>query len=494
MEELAIRLRLEGGEGVRNQLDSLGAGFDTLIQLVGVLTAAVAGFMALSFADELLSIEKRLKSLTGSAEEASKILSDTINIAKRSKFETTDVAEFATLLRSAGVSGAELNRQVKALLDLTAGLGIRREDFANFMFNLLQIKSGAAGLQDIKQMFRAAPGIGRLIGQQLGAGRAMTVDELAALMRGEGGERFFQRLIEAGESLSGAAEDLTPLESLANLMESIKIAFLPATKRIGFLLKVFAEGLTRVINILGMLNEKTQGWFTTLGFVGFFYVVLYSLFFLFRAIFRYLKLWYQAAMHSPSPGIGSIALWLGIIGKALRAVAINFLWFLVNLDLRTVLLKSLRQLRAWWLWIRAGIATGLVQPQLLALLNWLKKPMIPILILSILSSFLPRSIADAIQAALTGATVGGLIGSLIPAIGNVAGAIIGGVLGLLYYLIWGRDGDSAASRTAQNTARMTRILEDIRVQLVGGGPGASAFRTRFESEMAVRKALAGEPI
>jgi len=72
----------------------------------------------------------------------------------------------------------------------------------------------------------------------------------------------------------------------------------------------------------------------------------------------------------------------------------------------------------------------------------------------------------------------------------VVGGIIGSLVGLYQLLSGGSEQQQRAAdaqqQTAQNTARMAAALEDLRIQLVGGGNRARSAATRYEVEAYLR--------
>jgi phage tail tape-measure protein len=97
-------------------------------------------------------------------------------------------------------------------------------------------------------------------------------------------------------------------------------------------------------------------------------------------------------------------------------------------------------------------------------------------------------------AASIGVGIGAIIGSIIPGIGTAIGSVVGGIIGSLvglYQLLSGSSEQQqraadAQQQTAQNTARMAAALEDLRIQLVGGGNRARSAATRYEVEAYLR--------
>lgn len=441
MEELAIRVRLEGVEEANRQVSHLAGHLNNIATAFSLFAATVASVSALRFADDIESIRLQFEALTGSAAEAETILQRIVQLAQQSVFDTRDVAQFAAMLRGAGIAGRELERELTALLNLSAALGIRRADFQRFAENLLQIRSGAITIADIRQLVRAAPGVSAILAQQLGR-ESLSIAEISALLQREGGERFYQRLIDAGEARAGAATRTTTLTALANFVELIQFQLLPSGELLGRILRVVLNVLAPLVKVLGAFNRVLGG--VPALIVGFTVAVSAA-----TASLRALST--TGIWRAIADTWGTLAIVLGFIVSRLRLI-----------------LGNLKGLTA------AGLLSGLLQ---------------------ILGNVIGGVVGELLSYIGTGLGIGALAGSVIPAIGTGIGAVIGtlaGAIGFLIKRVFSPDAaESAQARTARNTERMARTLEDIAVKLVGGDRVAAALKSRLEAQLAIARLLEG---
>jgi hypothetical protein len=467
MSEIAIRLRVVGADDavrqlgrVGEQLRQLGRGLpetvrqmgrlgDTATAVGGAIAAFVATFGRLSglgVASEIEAITNQLEVLTGDAEKARALTEEFYKLGAATRFNTSEVAAFGAALLGAGVDAARLTGEMQALLDLISAMGVRREDMRRVLENIVQIRGlevGQSSMVDIRQMFRAMPGIGAALGAALGR-TPLTATEANQLLAQLGGKEFYNLLIRAAARFENASQKLTIIDSLANIAESFQQVLLPTGELFGRLIRGVAPLMGALASALRRVNEALGG-------------VPGALFALAAAAVAA-----AAALNIlQKVGIGTaLAQGLGMLG-GLRGAG-----------------KLARLGRAGL----AGLGIGLLGELLGGLFESLGL----------------KGAQDAFGtvggAAGIGVTLGGLVGSVVPAIGTAIGAVVGGIAGALvglYQLLSGgfqqqQRAADAQQQTAQNTARMAAALEDLRIQLVGGGNRARSAATRYEVEAYLR--------
>jgi hypothetical protein len=467
MSEVSIRLRVVGAEDavrqlgrVGEQLRQLGRGLpetvrqmgklgDTATAVGGAIAAFVATFGRLSglqVASEIEAITNQLEVLTGDAEKARALTEAFYQLGAATRFNTGEVAAFGAALLGAGVDAARLTDDMQALLDLIAAMGVRRDDMRRVLENLVQIRGlevGQSSMADIRQMFRAMPGIGAALGAALGR-EPLTVSEANQLLAQLGGEEFYALLIRAAARFENASQKLTIIDSLANIAESFEQVLLPTGELFGRIIRAVAPLMGALAGALRRVNEALGG-------------VPGALFALAAAAVAA-----AAALNIlQKVGIGTaLSQGLGMLG-GLRGAG-----------------RFARFARAGFAGLGIGLLAELLGGGLEAL--GLKGAQ--------------EAFGVVGSAAGIGVTIGGIIGSLIPGIGTAIGSVVGGIIGSLvglYQLLSGsseqqqRAADSA-QQTAQNTARMAAALEDLRIQLVGGGNRARSAATRYEVEAYLR--------
>lgn len=473
--EVVYRIRAEGAEQAEQQINRLGQSLGQLgqtSQALGALAVATFAFqrtlssiLQLNFASEVESIRNQFVALTGSIEQADAITDRMVEFGIATRFSTSEVARFGAVLMAMGGSADQTLQEMRPLLDLMAGLGIRRSDFERVGLNLIQLRSGAGTQMDIRQMVMAMPGIGAALARALGREQPLRLDEMTALMSQMGGEEFFQLLIRAGERFAGAAERLTITDTIQNFAETIALIMQPSAELFASLLRGLLGILSPVARVLRDINERLWG------LPG----LIFALSVATAAATASLRLLagsgIGASLAQLAAGLRGLTV-IGTIGAILRFFPRLLSWMnaLVGVVFRFARVLNI-----------GGLLSGLV-----ALTGRLTGN---------------RELGDLGIFAGIGSILGGIVGSIIPGLGTMIGSVIGAALGSIVYLIKSvlfgrsesqRQAQDAAQQTARNTARMASNLEEIRVQLVGGGPRARMAATRYEVEAYLRRvAVAG---
>jgi len=437
------------GRGLPETVRQMGKLGDTATAVGGAIAAFVATFKRLSglgIASEIEAINNQLEVLTGDAAKARALTEEFYKLGAATRFNTGEVAAFGAALLAAGVDAAQLTGEMQALLDLIAAMGVRREDMQRVLENIVQIRGlevGQSSMVDIRQMFRAMPGIGAALGQALGRA-PLTATEANQLLAQVGGQEFYALLIRAAARFEGASQRLTIIDSLANMAEGFQQVLLPTGELFGRMIRAVAPLMSVLAGALRRVNEAFGG-------------VPGALFALAAAAVAA-----AAALNIlQKVGIGTaLAQGLGMLGGfgrlgrfgrfargGLAALGVGLLAELLGGAFESMGLKGAQE--------AFGIVGG---------------------------------------AASIGVGIGALIGSLIPGIGTAIGSVVGGIIGSLvglYRLLSGSSeqqqrATDAQQQTAQNTARMAAALEDLRIQLVGGGNRARSAATRYEVEAYLR--------
>jgi len=467
MSEITIRLRVVGAEEavrqlgrVGEQLRQLGRGLpetvrqmgklgDTATAVGGAIAAFVATFKRLSglgIASEIEAINNQLEVLTGDAEKARALTEEFYKLGAATRFNTSEVAAFGAALLGAGVDATQLTNEMQALLDLIAAMGVRREDMQRVLENIVQIRGlevGRSSMADISQMFRAMPGIGAALGQALGRA-PLTATEANQLLAQVGGEEFYSLLIRAAARFEGASQKLTILDAIANIAESFQQIMLPTGELFGRMIRGVAPLMGALAGALRRVNEALGG----------------------------------------VPG----ALFALAAAAVAAAAALNILQ---KVGIGTALAQGLGMLGGFG---RLGRLGRFARGGLAALGVGLLAELLGGAFESMGLKGAQDAFSTVGNAAAIGVTIGAIIGSIIPGIGTAIGSVVGGIIGSLvglYQLLSGSSEQQqraadAQQQTAQNTARMAAALEDLRIQLVGGGNRARSAATRYEVEAYLR--------
>jgi len=467
MSEITIRLRVVGADDavrqlgrVGEQLRQLGRGLPETVRQMGKLgdtaTAvggAIAAFVAtlnrlsgLGVASEIEAISNQLEVLTGDAEKTRELTEAFYQLGAATRFNTGEVAAFGAALLAAGVDAAQLTGEMQALLDLIAAMGVRREDMQRVLENIVQIRGlevGQSSMVDIRQMFRAMPGIGAALGAELGRA-PLTATEVNQLLAQLGGQEFYALLIRAAARFENASQKLTIIDSLANMAESFQQVLLPTGELFGRIIRAVAPLMGTLAGALRRVNEALGG----------------------------------------VPG----ALFALAAAAVAAAAALNILQ---KVGIGTALAQGLGMLGGFG---RLGRLGRFARGGLAALGVGLLAELLGGAFESMGLKGAQEAFGIVGGAASIGVGIGALIGSLIPGIGTAIGSVVGGIIGTLvglYQLLSGgseqqQRAADAQQQTAQNTARMAAALEDLRIQLVGGGNRARTAATRYEVEAYLR--------
>lgn len=431
-------------------LRQVGEGLAALGAATYAFSRVFQAFSGLGIASEFEAIRNQLTSLLGSETEAERLTSQLFEMARATRYNTAEVTAFGAALLASGSGVQSLTGELSSLLDLLAALGVRREDLQRVLENIVQIRSmeaGAIPIVDIRQMVRAMPGIGRVLGAELGMG-PLTAEQIQQVANQLGGEAFFRLLLRAAARFEGASRKLAIADVLANFAESVQFALQPTGELFARILRLSLPILARLLELFGRLNRALGGVPGAL-------LALAAAASAAAASLRILQ----------SVGLASVFGLLASAGQALFGV-------LRAVGLRLALLASLFYFGA--------NAIG-----------------------ALLERLGVRGAGETLgrlgTGAAVGAGIGALLGTIIPGLGNLAGALlgalIGGLVGVLTLLFGGRAPTQerqvrAQEQTARNTERMARVLEDMRIQLVGGGIQARTAATRYEIESYLRRLAA----
>jgi hypothetical protein len=437
------------GRGLPETARQMGKLGDTATAVGGAIAAFMATFGRLSglgIASEVEAITNQLEVLTGDAQKARELTEAFYELGATTRFNTGEVAAFGAALLGAGVDAAQLTGEMQALLDLIAAMGVKREDMQRVLENFVQIRGlevGRSSMADISQMFRAMPGIGAALGQALGRA-PLTATEANELLAQLGGEEFYNLLIRAAARFEGASQKLTILDAIANIAESFQQIMLPTGELFGRMIRGVAPLMGALAGALRRVNEAFGG----------------------------------------VPG----ALFALAAAAVAAAAALNILQ---KVGIGTALAQGLGMLGGFG---RLGRLGRFARGGLAALGVGLIAELLGGAFESMGLKGAQEAFGIVGGAASIGVGIGALIGSLIPGIGTAIGSVVGGIIGTLvglYQLLSGgseqqQRAADAQQQTAQNTARMAAALEDLRIQLVGGGNRARTAATRYEVEAYLR--------
>jgi hypothetical protein len=281
------------------------------------------------------------------------------------------------------------------------------------------------------------------LGQALGRA-PLTATEANQLLAQVGGEEFYSLLIRAAARFENASQKLTILDALANMAESFQQVLLPTGELFGRIIRAVAPLMGALAGALRRVNEAFGG----------------------------------------VPG----ALFALAAAAVAAAAALNILQ---KVGIGTALSQGLGMLGGFG---RLGRLGRFARGGLAALGVGLLAELLGGAFESMGLKGAQDAFSTVGNAAAIGVTIGAIIGSIIPGIGTAIGSVVGGIIGSLvglYQLLSGgseqqQRAADAQQQTAQNTARMAAALDDLRIQLVGGGNRARSAATRYEVEAYLR--------
>lgn len=231
--------------------DSLEAIGDSFTKVGGIITAtttAIIGFGA-SYNAEIESITMSLATLTGSEEEAQKIMEQIKRDAVRTPFDVQSLAKGQQMLMGVGMTADESREAILQLGDAISGGGGTSQDFALMIRNLSGIKgTGKAFTKDMYQFANALIPMGQLLADSMG----ISVEEVNDLVsKGKiGYDEIVGALAKAtseGGRYYGAMERQS--HTLNGMISNLKDNF-------GALSGTMSSGLTDAVKVvLPYLNE-----------------------------------------------------------------------------------------------------------------------------------------------------------------------------------------------------------------------------------------------
>ena len=165
----------------------------------------------------------RLETLTGSADEANRILEQIKKDALATPFEVSSLTQAESLLLSTGISAEQARSDVLALGDALAASGGGNAELSRMAVNMQQIKNvGRASALDIKQFAYAGIDIYGLLADSMGITREeasqldVTYEMLSNALQkaSQKGGKYYQAMEKQSKTYNGA---------MSNLNESIEV-------------------------------------------------------------------------------------------------------------------------------------------------------------------------------------------------------------------------------------------------------------------------------
>ena len=231
-------------------------GNDLTLKLTAPIVAL--GTIGVSYNAQMEQYRTMFTTLTGSAEEADKIIQQLQADAQKSPFESSALIQANQYLISAGVSADEARKTILDLGNAVSATGGGSAELERMAQNLQQIKNvGKATSQDIKQFANAGINIYGLLSEATGKSveevkeMDVTYEELAnalAMASQEGG-KYAGAMEAQSQTLNGSLSSTK--ESIQQLLGEITESLMPIIVKI-------LEKVREVIDWLSNLDDGTK--------------------------------------------------------------------------------------------------------------------------------------------------------------------------------------------------------------------------------------------
>lgn len=467
--DTAGRKATSGGVGqTAMTLGGLAMTAQAAIGSIGIVAGMLATLSGVRVAAQFQDLALSLETVTGSAEKANKLLRELRKMGAETPFDTAELASYASQLIAAGTATEKVVGQLRTLADLAAFSRIGRADLPRFLTNIMQMRGQPTPqLQDLKEMVRLAPALGKIVAAGVGQKGPMTSIEAMKKLQTMTGQQAFDTIIRGTEKIAKnaalMAATLSPINAFYNTLENIQMImeptghiFLAVLKRIMGLVSYIAQGL-------GDLNAFTKG----LAGLTIIIAVLAKSWTLIRNSMIAAKVQIDNLVASINRLAVSAGTAAGInAGAAALAPAKKaFSWAVIAGGLKGFGQGALK-------FAKSGIGIGLGLEAA-----------------GFGASFLPgkwgKYLSSMLGTAGTGAMIGMLGGPQGALIGGIIGAIVGGVQA------WFSDrpvagGDSAAAKLETTN----QILKDIKGHMIGAGGRAQSALASAEIEIAMARRFA----
>ena len=213
----------------------------------------------------------RLETLTGSAEEANKVLDRIKQDALKTPFDVSSLTQAESLLLATGMGADNARADILALGDAISASGGGNEELQRMAVNLQQIKNvGKASALDIKQFAYAGIDIYGLLADSMGVTRAeaskmdVTYEMLSEALKkaSSQGGKYYGAMEKQSKTYNGAMSNLN--ESIEVLKGELAKDLFNAIKKLIPILNKFVDWLGKNYKIIKAIAIPTLVFFNTL--------------------------------------------------------------------------------------------------------------------------------------------------------------------------------------------------------------------------------------
>jgi hypothetical protein len=447
---------------------------NTLASSIGMLGAAAASFAGVRLAAQYERIEIGFKSILGSAQAAHKIMRELRQMGAETPYRTEALIGYARGLAAVTHDGDKAVATLRTLAAVGSAQGWGEADVGDVARTLAALGSSfrpagqdtimslAAKGIDIARVAKAA-GLGDFGTDQLASARA------AQAIGAYQGPRAMELLIKGMEKIYPATMSFTGV--LQNLAESLSQIMLPTGQMLIPVLGAIARAVTWAAQRLRDLNER-------LGGAGGFALIVGGL-----------------VRLGPSLIASMYGAYIGLmrLNAALQSLAVTS-----NAAAMSAGTAAATNTGAAIGWKAAGIG-GILAPVLRLFGGGLGSTLAKLLGIALPIAALAGGMAmtndqpggwNSTKNALGRGLEGALPGMLLK---NIYVGAIGALLGILYG-IWEnyqpKPEDDAAKQTAENTKRTADAMEQLRMQIIGGGIRTRRGASDIEAQINLSRAMA----
>lgn len=255
------------GDKIASGLETIGTAAEKAgAKLTLGLTTPIAALLTtgVKYNAQLESYETALKTLTGSADEARKIMNQIQKDAASTPFDVAGLTQANQLLVSTGLSAKESREVILALGDAVSATGGGNAELSRMAVNLQQIKNtGKATALDIKQFAYAGIDIYGLLADYTGKTKQevtemeVTWDLLngALIKASKQGGKYFGAMQEQSKTTKGAVSNLK--DSFSRFTGSLSKSLVPTINEI-------IKDMTKWLDKFDKLSPSTKKSITTI--------------------------------------------------------------------------------------------------------------------------------------------------------------------------------------------------------------------------------------
>lgn len=214
------KLDTKGFESGLNKISSTGVAIGNLMSDVikqVAQTISEVTKMGIEYNAQIETYQTALTTLTGSAEEANKIIEQVKKDAAETPFEVASLVKGNQLLISAGLSAEQARDDILALGNAISATGGGEEELSRMVINLQQIKNvGKASALDIKQFAYAGIDVYGLLADYTGKTREEVTDleisyeDLTGALKfaSQEGGKYFNAMEKQSKTFNGQLSNL----------------------------------------------------------------------------------------------------------------------------------------------------------------------------------------------------------------------------------------------------------------------------------------------